>query len=591
MKKILISTIFLGLLAMGGCDVERNYLNGPDASSFPASKVEVEAGVFAIYKGLTNFYASGTPYPGVEDNATDIGASRVNVAAYNDQIQSKIALNNSIVTKYYEYFYKTIGRCNLVLDSIDNVRGEMTEQEYNMYKAELLLVRGYVHDMACQFWGDVPYIDHTLGVNDTYDRTPRATVTENILKELDDEMIDFLPVRHSKKDYGSARLGRVGAYGIKARICLNWGMYEDAAKYADKALSLIGEAGYKLEKYKTEFCGKSHADGEPSASNLFGISGHESSDEWIWALQYNTAISGNTHNSGYYSAPRTLGGCSYLGPTQAFIDAVQCIDGKSILESPLYDYTKPWENRDPRLDLFCVRPNARVLGVEFQTSPSIKKVMNYNTGKEISNSSATGSKSEYGANGTKGPAGYLWRKYLDIAEYQSNGTFGTKSICVLSFPLMRLSELYLIRAEANIEMAGGNLAQAKSDIEEVRSKAGMPALTVSDQAGLRSALRYERMVELCNEGFRWFDIRRWKIASKVLNGNIYAPAFDGTLSNAKPTIDENWCASYNGDTFDGKDMNLRVYQKATYISPKNDLWPIPEAEMNAAKFKNNNPGY
>lgn len=99
---------------MGGCDVERSYLNGPDASSFPASKAEVEAGVFAIYKGLTNFYASGTPYPGVEDNATDIGASRVNVAAYNDQIQSKIALNNSIVTKYYEYFYKTIDRKSVV---------------------------------------------------------------------------------------------------------------------------------------------------------------------------------------------------------------------------------------------------------------------------------------------------------------------------------------------------------------------------------------------------------------------------------------------------------------------------------------------
>ena len=591
MKKILISTIFVGLLAMGGCDIERNYLNGPDASSFPASKAEVESGVFAIYKGLTNFNASSTPYPGVEDNATDIGASRVNVAAYNDQIQSKVALNNSIVTKYYEYFYKTIGRCNLVLDNIDNVRGQMSEQEYNMYKAELLLVRGYVHDMACQFWGAVPYIDHTLGVNDTYDRTPRATVTERILKELDDTMIDFLPVRHSKKDYGSARLGRVGAYGIKARICLNWGLYEDAAKYADKALSLIGEAGYKLEKYNTDFCGKSHDAGEPTASNLFGISGHESSDEWIWALQYNTAISGNTHNSEYYSAPRTLGGCSYFGPTQAFIDAVQCIDGKSILESDLYDPTDPWKNRDPRLDLFCVRPNARVLGVEFQTSPSIKTVMNYNTGKEISNSSATGSKSEYGANGTKGPAGYLWRKYLDISEYLYNGTFGTKSVCVLSFPLMRLSELYLIRAEANIEMAGGNLALAKSDIEEVRSKAGMPALAVSDQAGLRSALRYERMVELCNEGFRWFDIRRWKIASKVLNGNIYAPAFDGTLSNAKPTIDENWCVTYNGDTFDGKEMNLRVYQKATYVSPKNDLWPIPEAEMTAAKFKENNPGY
>ena len=162
---------------------------------------------------------------------------------------------------------------------------------------------------------------------------------------------------------------------------------------------------------------------------------------------------------------------------------------------------------------------------------------------------------------------------------------------------MRLSELYLIRAEANIER-GVNLDLAKTDIEAVRSKADMPALTATDQAGLRSALRYERMVELCNEGFRWFDIRRWKgvedptkpLASEILNGPIYAPAFDGTLSNAKPVkIDENWHTHYATDsTWDGSDkINLRVYATAEYVYPKNNLWPIPEEELSAIKLQQN----
>ena len=598
MKKILLSTIALSLFALGGCDLDRTYLNGPDASTFPASKSEVEAGVFSIYSALANFNVSSTPFVGLEDNTTDIGVSRINTAYYNDQFKSKVAINNVVVTRFYKNFFVTIGRCNLLLDNLDSQRGKMTEQEYNMYKSELIVMRAYVQDIMCQFWGDIPYIDHTLGVNDTYERTPRAEVTAKILECLDDDMLDFLPVRHSKKDYGSARIGRVCAYGIKARICLNWGMYEEAAKYADKALTLAEEAGYTLEHYDTSFCGENHEAGEPSAANLFGISGHQSSDEWIWTLQYDRAISGNTHNSMYYNSPRTLGGCSYFGPTQAFMDTFQCTDGKSIVESPMYNPAEPWKNRDPRLDLFCVRSGSRVLGVEFEIGKSIKKVMNYNTGKEITNSSATGSKSEYGANGTKGPGGYLWRKYLDITEYANNNySFGTKSICTLSFPLMRLSELYLIRAEANIEL-GRNLDIAKSDIEAVRSKADMPALTVSDRAGLRSALRYERMVELCNEGFRWFDIRRWKakgdatkpLASEILNGPIYAPHLDGTLSNAKPTIDENWCVSYNGDTWDGEPMNLRTYATAEYISPKNDLWPIPEDEMTAAHLRQND-GY
>ena len=220
----------------------------------------------------------------------------------------------------------------------------------------------------------------------------------------------------------------MGAYGLKARICLNWGFFEEAAKYADKALTLAKDAGYALEPYDTRFCGEDYTKGEPSATNLFGLSGHANSDEWIWALQYNAMISGNQHNAGYYAAPRIAGGCSYFSPTQMFIDAIQCTDGKSIAESPLFDYKEPWKNRDPRLDLFCVRPGSRVLGMQFETNPSVQKIMNYNDKEEgvlVANSEAYGTKSEYGANGSKGPCGYLWRKYLDIEEYRTNNGFGT----------------------------------------------------------------------------------------------------------------------------------------------------------------------
>ena len=423
----------------------------------------------------------------------------------------------------------------------------------------------------------------------------RAEVIDRILNEdLKDEMLDFLPLRHNKATYGSARLGRVGAYGLKARICLNWGFFEEAAKYADKALTLAMEAGYQLEEYDIRYCGADYTEGEPSATNLFGISGHAQSDEWIWALQYNTMISGNQHNAGYYAAPRIAGGCSYFSPTQMFLDAIQCTDGKSIVESPLFDWKNPWKNRDPRLDLFCVRPGSRVLGMQFETNPSVQKIMNYNNSDEgvlVANSEAYGTKSEYGANGSKGPCGYLWRKYLDIEEYKTNNGFGTGSVCVLSYPLMRLAELYLIRAEANIEWEGGDLSLAKSDIETIRGRAHMPALTDASRDGLRSALRYERMVELCNEGFRWFDIRRWGIAEEVISGTLYAPALDGSTSNAIPTIDENWHVTYKGDTFDGQKMNLRKFIDMAFDPMKDYLWPIPESERIALPQITQNPGY
>lgn len=595
MKNKIFTIIALGSLLVTGCSLDKGYLNGPNAETFPATKSEVEAGVLAAYKGLSLTTSSSTPYPGIQDNASDIGASRLNNVNYNYQQQSKLPPSNPWVTKVYTNILKTAGRANLVLDGIDKVRDQMTDQEYNMFKAELLLVRAYLYDWGCQLYGDFPFIDHTLGLGDTYTRTPKEEVITRILDEdLKDEMIDYLPIRHNKTDYGSARLGRVGAYGLKARICLNWKRYEEAAFYADKALKLADEGGYALENYNTRFCGDDYTQGEPSVTNLFGIDGHKNSDEWIWAIQFNTAISSNQHNAGYYSAPRIAGGCSYFSPTQAFLDAIQCIDGKSIAESSLFDYQHPWKNRDPRLDLFCVRPGSRVLGMQFETDPSFAEIMNYNVnenGVKVANTEASGAKSEYGANGSKGPCGYLWRKYIDMQEYKYNNGFGVNSVCALNYPLMRLAELYLIRAEANIEWTGGDLSVARNDIEAIRSRAHMPGLSDMSRSGLRSALRYERMVELCNEGFRWFDIRRWGIAELVISGTLYAPSLDGTLPNAVPSIDKNWHVTYKGDTYDGKDMNLRKFITMSYDPMKDNVWPIPEDECIANPLITQNPGY
>lgn len=282
-------------------------------------------------------------------------------------------------------------------------------------------------------FGDMVFVDHVLGLNEVANqRMPRAQVIDRILNEdLKDELLDYLPVRYDKEKWGTGRLGRVGAYGLKARIALNWGFYEEAAKYADKALKLA-DGVYDLEPFDVTYCGKDHSEGEPSVSNIFGTKGRNC-DEMIWALQYDQTISSNQHNGGYYAAPRIAGGCSYFGPTQNLIDAFQCTDGKSITESDLYDWENPWKNRDPRLDLYCVRPGSRVLGLEFQTAKSKTKIYDYTNKKEVANIEASGSKSEYGANGSKGPAGYLWRKYIDMDEMTYNGgSFSTSSKCVLT---------------------------------------------------------------------------------------------------------------------------------------------------------------
>lgn len=100
----------------------------------------------------------------------------------------------------------------------------------------------------------------------------------------------------------------------------------------------------------------------------------------------------------------------------------------------------------------------------------------------------------YGANSWNYPA-----KYKDIST--------TASVTSEYTMMLRLSELYLIRAEARAQQ--GNTAQAQDDLNAVRHRAGLGDYTgATDAASLIAAISHERQVELFAEGDRWFDLKR-----------------------------------------------------------------------------------
>jgi len=91
--------------------------------------------------------------------------------------------------------------------------------------------------------------------------------------------------------------------------------------------------------------------------------------------------------------------------------------------------------------------------------------------------------------------------------------------------LIRLAEMYLIRAEANFEDPGADIGpnSPTDDINEIRLRANAPHYT-SDVT--REEIREERYLELCWEGHRLHDLKRWKmdIGSYAYNaGNLILP--------------------------------------------------------------------
>lgn len=84
------------------------------------------------------------------------------------------------------------------------------------------------------------------------------------------------------------------------------------------------------------------------------------------------------------------------------------------------------------------------------------------------------------------------------------------------YMVLRLGEQYLIRAEARAQQ-GANLAGAASDLNMIRSRAGLPNTAATTAAALLDAVAHERQTELFAEwGHRWFDLKRTGKAGAVL---------------------------------------------------------------------------
>lgn len=82
--------------------------------------------------------------------------------------------------------------------------------------------------------------------------------------------------------------------------------------------------------------------------------------------------------------------------------------------------------------------------------------------------------------------------------------------------LLRLAEQYLIRAEARAHL--GDITGAQQDLDKVRGRAGLPPTTAANEQDLLDAIIRERRVELfCEQGHRWFDLKRTGRANAVLS--------------------------------------------------------------------------
>ncbi|SEW26871.1 Starch-binding associating with outer membrane [Chryseobacterium wanjuense] len=577
MKNFLKIFLLIIITSCSSSDMDLEPLNGPTSGTFPASYEEGKMGLFAAYRNLSTLDAASTPMWHVMDNITDIGYARPGTN-YTSPITSSLTTTNALAIKPWEVHYQTIARCHAVLDKLDGIAG-ITEAQKAELGSELRFIRAYCYSQLIELYGDVPLLKASVTLNNAnVPRTPVAEIQQFIIDELG-AVAPQLPI--SQSQFGNVRASRIAALMLKARVELYSKQYAAAAVTSKQALDAAAGV-YSLTPFNASvnYAGKDHTVGEPDPSNIFGHSGFSNSKEWIWVAEYNINVPGYLHNQQYYAASRLGKGVCYWGPTQNLIDSYEMTDGLSILESPLYDETNPFKDRDPRLDMYAVRPHSRYLGYQFEPNTSFVKINNYwsaGAPTQVANADAT--------NAYRSFSGYLWRKVVDIADFNSTSVSGNSDLGVGIF---RLPELLLIYAEAKIEL--NQLDNSVYDaINQIRTRAKMPLLNPGmSQAKLRKALRYERKVELANDGLRWYDIRRWGIANTVMNGYLYLNRNANNWTKSAITgFDESANPIYN-------QSQASVYfttQQVVYKINKDEYWPIPQSEMDANPNLKQNPGY
>jgi len=119
------------------------------------------------------------------------------------------------------------------------------------------------------------------------------------------------------------------------------------------------------------------------------------------------------------------------------------------------------------------------------------------------------------------------QKYSDLVN-------GGDNVCVI-----RLAEMYLIRAEAETRL-NGDLAAIRSDINTVRLRAGLSEIITTDYAKLLEDIEHEHRIEFAFEGHRWFDLvrtdRAISLIETVTDRNKYLFPIPASEMNANENI-------------------------------------------------------
>ena len=407
---------------------------------------------------------------------------------------------------------------NTLLDYLPNCSDPAARVKY---EALGRFFRAYFYFEKVKRFGDVPWYDKPVGSADTEALNRPRDSREFIMGKMIED-IDFA-IANLPSTKSAYEVTKWTAMALKSRFLLFEGTFRKYHTEFDYG------TGAHDAKWYLDLCAETSA--EFIATSGYGIhtaggankayyalfttqDATDNMDEVILARDYNNAYK-VVHSANNTMQSATMG---RHGMTRKLVASYLCADGSRFTDQPGWetmDFVTETQNRDPRLAQTIRTPGYTRIGEKTPCAPNFLFCL----------------------------TGYHPIKYvMESAKDIYNGSD-------VDLIIFRAAEVLLNYAEAKAE--AGTLTQADLDLSvgKLRDRVGMPHLDMASananpdpyltdpawggyqnvtgaNKGVILEIRRERAVELAQEGFRYYDIMRWK-EGKIFEKQYYGMYFPG----------------------------------------------------------------
>ncbi len=535
-----------------------------------------------MYQDLHNYLSQGdyTPVSSLSDEGTAVSGWPSLAEAQNGNWIGLVVSDYPTSGMFGGVWrsWRSIRIANKTLENIHMLDNDpnVTKDQIDQLKGQAYFMRAWYYYEYLKRQGGMPYIEYSFEADDNFalSRLSREETAKKIAADCD-TAYQLLPQRWpddhiGRPEKGSALALKAAALLIPASPQYNAG--NDQSRWENVAQAAWNAIDYARTTRRYRLLPSNSLDTvtyrTPEGIKMIEYAGGFDSvfmytpynDEIMWE-DYGS-INENMYNIFGVPSITSSGVLKGYSVSANIVERFETINGLDIDDDNSFDPQNPYVNRDPRFY------HSILFNQQRWTSESGRYLELWNGG------------SERVAENFYNRSGYLARKFWAPNRDQFSGRVNENNHTIY----FRLSEMYMIYAEAANELGGPDYKISGSDmtaveaVNFVRARVGMPPVNskyLGSKDDFRERIRNERAVEFFLEGKRLFDLMRWGIAHETEYRSLYAHNF--VKDDTKET----------GFTISRSELpfHSNVFEKRQYN------WPVPTNDGYMFQEFNQNPGW